>query len=75
MNATDTRATIGQAAPYIVIIACMAFAKWGVDTTIISLIAGGCLAAIDPRRGQTTPTTTLTTGSPPDQTTVVQTPP
>lgn len=55
MTPTDLRATVALVAPYLVIIAAMAFAKWGVDPTVISLVAGGCLAAIDPRRGQAQP--------------------
>lgn len=69
MTPTDIRATVALIAPYTVIIAAMAFAKWGVDATIISLVAGGCLAAIDPRRGQSQ-ATTVTTSDPATQTTV-----
>ena len=60
MTPTDIRATVALVAPYLVIIAAMAFAKWGVDPTVISLVAGGCLAAIDPRRGQAQAATTTT---------------
>lgn len=60
MTPTDIRATVALVAPYTVILAAMAFAKWGVDATIISLIAGGCLAAIDPRRGQSASNSTTT---------------
>lgn len=75
MTPTDTRATIALLAPYVTIIAVMAFASWsGLDATIASLIAGGCLAAIDPRRGQSQSGATMTTGSPPDQTTVTTEP-
>lgn len=69
MTPTDVRATVALVAPYTVIIAALAFAKWGVDATIISLVAGGCLAAIDPRRGQSQ-ATTVTTSDPATQTTV-----
>jgi hypothetical protein len=44
---------ISTVLPYATIIAAMGFARAGVDATIISLVAGGCLAAIDPRRNQT----------------------
>lgn len=70
MTPTDGRAIIALIAPYVVILAAMAFAKWGVDATIISLVAGGCLAAIDPRRGQAQGTT-VTTSS--EQATVTMT--
>ena len=70
MFGTDFRALIALVSPYIVIIAAMAFAKAGVDATIISLVAGGCLAAIDPRRGQQQQSTSVTTGTEPNQTTV-----
>lgn len=70
MTPTDFRAVLSLLAPYVVIISAMAFAKWGVDATIISLVAGGCLAAIDPRRGQA-PGTTVTTSS--EQATVTTT--
>lgn len=72
MTPTDIRAFIALIMPYAVIIAAMGFAKWGVDATIISLIAGGCLAAIDPRRGQTQSGTTITSSA--DQTTVTTEP-
>lgn len=68
MNQTDIRAIIALIMPYAVIIAAMGFAKWGVDATIISLIAGGCLAAIDPRRGQAQAGTTISKNA--DQTTI-----
>lgn len=53
MNPQDFRQIVSTLLPYATIIAAMGFAKAGVDATIISLVAGGCLAAIDPRRGQT----------------------
>lgn len=59
---TELRSLLALVSPYIVIVAAMAFALAGVDATIISLVAGGCLAAIDPRRGQA-PGTTVTTSS------------
>ena len=55
MNPQDLRQLISTLLPYATIIAAMGFARAGVDATIISLVAGGCLAAIDPRRGQTAP--------------------
>ena len=65
MTPADIRATVALVAPYLVIIAAMAFAKWGVDPTVISLVAGGCLAAIDPRRGQSQAGQTTTVESTP----------
>lgn len=53
MTATDFRAAVSTVAPYATIIVALAFAKYGLDSTITSLVVGGCLAAIDPRRGQT----------------------
>lgn len=53
MTPLDVRQTISTVLPYATIIAAMGFALMGVDATIISLVAGGCLAAIDPRRNQT----------------------
>jgi hypothetical protein len=53
MTPLDLRQLISTLLPYATIIAAMGFAKAGVDATIISLVAGGCLAAIDPRRNQT----------------------
>jgi len=72
MTPTDIRATIALLAPYATIVAAMAFAKSGVDATIISLVAGGCLAAIDPRRGQSAgaSTTTVQTEDPASTTTI-----
>ncbi len=67
---SELRSILALVAPYTVIIAAMAFALAGVDATIISLVAGGCLAAIDPRRGQA-PGTTVTTSS--EQATVTTT--
>ena len=67
---TELRSLVALVAPYVVIVAAMAFALAGVDATIISLVAGGCLAAIDPRRGQA-PGTTVTTSS--EQATVTTT--
>lgn len=52
MTPLDLRQLISTLLPYATIIAAMGFAKAGVDATIISLVAGGCLAAIDPRRNQ-----------------------
>lgn len=76
MTPTDIRATVALIAPYATIIAAMAFAKSGVDATIISLVAGGCLAAIDPRRGQAqqASTTTVQTEDPASTTTVTTEP-
>lgn len=70
MTHAEARSIIGLVAPYTVILAAMGFAKWGVDATIISLVAGGCLAAIDPRRSQPATTTTTTTTDPASETTV-----
>ncbi len=72
MTQADFRATIALLAPYVTIISCLAFAKFGVDATIISLVAGGCLAAIDPRRGQSqqASTTTVQTEDPASTTTI-----
>lgn len=53
MTPLDLRQLISTVLPYATIIAAMGFARSGVDATIISLVAGGCLAAIDPRRNQT----------------------
>jgi hypothetical protein len=53
MNPQDLRQLVSTLLPYATIIAAMGFAKAGVDATIVSLVAGGCLAAIDPRRSQT----------------------
>jgi hypothetical protein len=53
MTPLDVRQLISTVLPYATIIAAMGFARAGVDATIISLVAGGCLAAIDPRRNQT----------------------
>lgn len=55
MTPLDLRQLISTLLPYATIIAAMGFAKAGVDATIISLVAGGCLAAIDPRRNQALP--------------------
>lgn len=55
MTPADVRQLMSAVLPYATIIAAMGFAKAGVDATIISLVAGGCLAAIDPRRGQIAP--------------------
>ena len=55
MTPLDVRQLISTLLPYATIIAAMGFAKVGVDATIISLVAGGCLAAIDPRRNQALP--------------------
>jgi hypothetical protein len=52
MTPLDLRQLISTLLPYATIIAAMGFAKAGVDATIISLVAGGCLAAIDPKRNQ-----------------------
>jgi hypothetical protein len=49
----DLRQLVSTLLPYATIIAAMGFALAGVDATIVSLVAGGCLAAIDPRRSQT----------------------
>jgi NhaP-type Na+/H+ or K+/H+ antiporter len=56
MAPQDLRQLISTLLPYATIIAAMGFALAGVDATIVSLVAGGCLAAIDPRRNQTPPT-------------------
>lgn len=61
---TELRSILALVSPYIVIVAAMGFALAGVDATIISLVAGGCLAAIDPRRGQAQNGTTVTTTEP-----------
>ena len=53
MNPQDLRQLVSTLLPYATIIAAMGFALAGVDATIVSLVAGGCLAAIDPRRNQT----------------------
>jgi hypothetical protein len=53
MTPLDVRQMVSTVLPYATIIAAMGFARSGVDATIISLVAGGCLAAIDPRRNQT----------------------
>ena len=53
MNPQDFRQLVSTLLPYATIIAAMGFALAGVDATIVSLVAGGCLAAIDPRRNQT----------------------
>lgn len=53
MTPLDVRQMVSTLLPYATIIAAMGFARAGVDTTIVSLVAGGCLAAIDPRRNQT----------------------
>ncbi len=53
MTPLDVRQMLSTVMPYATIISAMAFAFAGVDATIISLVAGGCLAAIDPRRNQT----------------------
>ncbi len=74
MTGTDVRAIIALLMPYVVILSAMGFALAGVDATIISLVAGGCLAAIDPRRGQQGTTTTTTSGDPPVQTEVTTEP-
>jgi hypothetical protein len=55
MTPLDLRQLVSTLLPYATIIAAMGFAKAGVDATIISLVAGGCLAAIDPRRNQALP--------------------
>jgi hypothetical protein len=55
MTPLDVRQMMSTVLPYATIIAAMGFARSGVDATIISLVAGGCLAAIDPRRNQTPP--------------------
>jgi hypothetical protein len=55
MTPLDVRQMVSTVLPYATIIAAMGFARAGVDATIISLVAGGCLAAIDPRRNQTLP--------------------
>lgn len=55
MTPADVRQLMSAVLPYATIIAAMGFARAGVDATIISLVAGGCLAAIDPRRGQPVP--------------------
>lgn len=55
MTPLDLRQLVSTVLPYATILAAMGFARAGVDATIISLVAGGCLAAIDPRRGQTPP--------------------
>jgi NhaP-type Na+/H+ or K+/H+ antiporter len=55
MAPQDLRQLISTLLPYATIIAAMGFALAGVDATIVSLVAGGCLAAIDPRRNQTPP--------------------
>ena len=52
MTPLDLRQLVSTLLPYATIIAAMGFARAGVDTTIVSLVAGGCLAAIDPRRNQ-----------------------
>lgn len=76
MTPTDIRATVALVAPYMVILAAMAFAKWGVEATITSLVVGGCLAAIDPRRGQSQAgtTTTVETTDPASTTTLTTEP-
>lgn len=38
--------------PYVALVFVLSFAKAGVPETLCSLIAGGILMAIDPRRGQ-----------------------
>lgn len=53
MSPQDLRQLVSVLLPYATIIAAMGFALAGVDATIVSLVAGGCLAAIDPRRSQT----------------------
>jgi hypothetical protein len=70
MNWTETRGLVALVLPYALLVAVLCFALRGVEETLLSLIAGGALAAIDPRRGQSQPTTTVTTGTPPEQTTV-----
>jgi hypothetical protein len=55
MTPLDLRQLISTLLPYATIIAAMGFAKAGVDATIISLVAGGCLAAIDPKRNLVPP--------------------
>jgi hypothetical protein len=50
MTNAEARTLVDKLAPYVTILAAMGFAKAGVDPTIISLVAGGCLAVIDPRR-------------------------
>lgn len=61
----QVRSLIKDVAPYVVIVAVLAAAKVGVPETLCSLVAGGLLVVIDPRRGQAG-TTTVTT----DQATV-----
>ncbi len=59
MTNADARTMIDKLAPYATILAAMGFAKAGVDPTIISLVAGGCLAVIDPRRNHSSQSTTV----------------
>ncbi len=46
------RPLVKDVLPYVALIAVLSFAKAGVPETLCSLIAGGILMAIDPRRGQ-----------------------
>jgi hypothetical protein len=53
MTPLDVRQLVSTVMPYATIVGAMGFALAGVDETIISLVAGGCLAAIDPKRNNT----------------------
>lgn len=53
MTPLDVRQLVSTILPYATIAIAMGFALAGVDATIISLVAGGCLAAIDPKRNNT----------------------
>lgn len=46
------RPLVKDVMPYIALVFVLSFAKAGVPETLCSLIAGGILMAIDPRRGQ-----------------------
>lgn len=73
MNRIDpVRSLIKDVAPYLVICAVLGAAKAGVPETLCSLVAGGLLVVIDPRRGNNG-TTTVTTDRA-DQTTVTTEP-
>ncbi len=67
MTASDVRALVALVLPWFVALACLIAAACKVDLNVVTLVAGGALVAVDPRRGGTT--TTVTPGDPPTVTT------